>query len=263
MKKNMKLKAGLLLGAAAMLMTISGCGKKTTDRTAEIKKSGTLRVAISTGRSRLAWVDDSDGSYQGLEPAIAKAIADGFDVQVSFVPAESGRPLTELIDQDEADMAIGSITDDGGLSASYGVTTPYAYGYLCAVTSRGNFVNTLAALDESNVGISSYLTATSLLNLNGVETASQTTYTETEGRKALEKGEIVAYICYEDEAVSMVEDSDGLFQAQNLTDAGAEGFVAITNKDNKTLLEGMEAISQAYLDAIQQNSTSETSQTTD
>ncbi len=257
MKTEKRWKAVLILGAAAVLSMGSACGKKTSDRTADIKKSGTLRVAITTGRSRLAWTDDSDGSYQGLEPAIARAIADGFDVQASFVPAENGQSLTDLIDQDAADMAIGSITDDGGLSSSYGVTTPYAYGYLCAVTARGNFMNTLAALKDSDIGISSAVTATSLLQLNSAEPASQTTYSGTDGQKALKNGSITAYICYEDEAVSLIEDSDGQLQAQNLTDAGSEGFVAITAKENQKLLEGMEAISQAYLDAIQKDSISQ------
>ncbi len=57
----------------------------------------------------------------------------------------------------------------------------------------------------------------------------------------------------------MVEDEQ-IFQAQNLIDTDAEGFVAITKKENKGLLEGMEAVTQAYLDALDQKQT--TSETT-
>ncbi len=255
MNKKTRRKALLILGAAAALSVTAGCSKKDGDQTSAIKKSGTLRVAITTGRSRLAWVDDSDGSYQGLEPGIAKAIADAFGVQISYVPVESGRPLTEVLEAGEADMAIGSITDDGSLGDSFAMTTPYAYGYLCAVTSRGNFVNSVSALNDSQIGISENVSASSLLKLNEASTAGEKTYSETDGRKALENGSIEAYICYEDEAVAMVEEEQ-IFQAQNLIDTGAEGFVAITKKENKSLLEGMEAISQAYLDALERNDSS-------
>lgn len=251
MKKITKKRALLLLGTATVLSLTAGCSKKGGDQTSAIKKTGTLKVAITTGRSRLAWVDDSDGSYQGLEAEIAKSIATGFGLEVSFVPVESGRPLTEVLTEGEADMAIGSITDDGTLSENFGVTTPYAYGYLCAVTSRGNYVNSIAALTDSQIGISSYVSTESLSLLNSAKPSGRKTYSETDGRKALENGAIEAYICYEDEAVSMVETEDGVFQAQSLTDTGSEGYVAITKKENKVLLDGMETITQAYLDMLE------------
>ncbi len=251
MKKMTRKKALLLLGAAAVLSLTAGCSKKGGDQTSAIKKTGTLKVAITTGRSRLAWVDDTDGSYQGLEAEIAKSIATGFGLEITFVPVESGRPLTEVLSDGEADMAIGSITDDGTLSENFGITTPYAYGYLCAVTSRGNYVNSIAALADSQIGVSSYVSTESLSLLNAAKPSGQKTYSETDGRKALENGAIEAYICYEDEAVSMIEEEDGIFQAQSLTDTGAEGYVAITKKENKGLLEGMEIITQAYLDMLE------------
>ncbi len=254
MKKRTKIRALLVFGVIAALSGTAGCARKDSDQTAAIQKSGTLRVAITTGRSRLAWVDENDGSYQGMEPGIASTIAKGFGIEVSFVPVESGRPLTEVLEQGEADMAIGSITDDGTLSENFGMTTPYAYGYLCAVTSRGNYINSIAALNDSQIGISSNVSSSSLLKLNEAKTAGEKTYSETDGRKALENGAIEAYICYEDEAVSMIEDEE-IFQAQTLTDTDPEGFVAITKKENKGLLEGMEALTQAYLDALEKNDT--------
>ncbi len=255
MKMRTRMKALLIVGTITILSVTSGCAKKSSDQTAAIKKSGTLRVAITTGRSRLAWVDDTDGSYKGMEPGIATTIASGFGLEVSFVPVESGRPLTEVLEQGEADMAIGSITDDGTLSEEFGMTSPYAYGYLCAVTSRGNYINSIAALNDSQIGISSNVSSSSLLKLNEVKTAGEKTYSETDGRKALENGTIEAYICYEDEAVAMIEDEE-IFQAQSLIDTDQEGFVAITKKENKGLLEGMEVLTQAYLDALEKNDSS-------
>lgn len=259
MKRKHGMRTLLVLAAVAALAVTSGCSKKNSDQTSAIQKTGTLRVAITTGRSRLAWVDDTDGAYHGMEPGLAGEIAKAFGLEVSFVPVESGRPLTEVLNQGEADMAIGSITDDGSLSGEFGMTSPYAYGYLCAVTSRGNFINSIAALKDSPIGISSNVSASSLLTLNEAEPSEEKTYSETDGRRALENGTIEAYICYEDEAVSMVEDEQ-IFQAQNLIDTDAEGFVAITKKENKGLLEGMEAVTQAYLDALDQKQT--TSETT-
>ena len=262
MKKRTRMKALLILGAAAALSVTAGCSKKGGDQTSAIKKTGTLRVAITTGRSRLCWVDDSDGSYQGMEAGIGKAVADGFGLNVSYVPVESGRPLTEVLEAGEADMAIGSITDDGSLSDSFGMTTPYAYGYLCAVTSRGNFVNSIAALKDSQIGISENVSSASLLTLNEASPAGEKTYSETDGRKALENGTIEAYICYEDEAVALVKE-EPIFQAQNLVDTGAEGYVSITKKENKSLLEGMEVITQAYLDALEKSGSSASSESTE
>ncbi len=255
MKRKTRKKIWLIVSMIAAVSVTAGCAKKDSDQTSAIQKSGTLRVAITTGRSRLAWVDETDGNYHGMEPGIATTIAQGFNLEVSFVPVESGRPLTEVLEQGEADMAIGSITDDGTLSENFGMTTPYAYGYLCAVTSRGNFINSIAALNDIQIGISSNVSASSLLKLNEAEPAGERTYSETDGRKALENGAIQAYICYEDEAVSMIEEEE-IFQAQTLIDTEPEGFVAITKKENKGLLEGMEAITQSYLDALEQDRTS-------
>ncbi len=253
MRKKTRIKAFLMVGVMTTAALLGGCSGKGKDKTSSIKKSGSLRVAIATGMSRLTTVS-SEGNYQGLEPEIIKTIADNMELQVTYVPVEEGQSPLALLDQDEADLAIGSIVNDGTLDASYGVTTPYAYGYICAVTSRGNYVNSLSALSESTIGISDKLSVADQGKLNGAEVAAKNTYSDSDGKKALENGAIEAFICYEDEAVELIK-SESIFQAQNLTDVDSDGFVIATAKNNKGLLESAETISQAYLDAIDQAAT--------
>ncbi len=253
MRKTTRIKALLMVGVMTTAALLGGCSGKGKDKTSSIKKSGALRVAIATGMSRLT-VANSDGTYKGLEPEIIRTIADNMELEVTYVPVEEGQSALALLDEDEADLAIGSIVNDGTLDASYGVTTPYAYGYICAVTSRGNYVNSLSALTDSNIGISDKLSIADQQKINGVEVAVKNTYSDSDGEKALENGAIEAFICYEDEAVELIK-SNSIFQAQNLTDVESDGFVIATAKNNRKLLEDAETISQAYLDAIDQAAT--------
>ena len=62
--------------------------------------------------------------------------------------------------------------------------------------------------------------------------------------------------------MALVEE-EPIFQEQNLVDTGAEGYVSITKKENKSLLEGMEVITQAYLDALEKSGSSNSSESTE
>lgn len=262
MKKNkgaMRGRKVLLAGGLAVTaLCLGACGSRSKDRTADIKKSGQLKVAIEEGPSRMTWIDN--GEYKGMEPELARQIANAFSVQVQFIPIDENRTALDYIDSGEADMAIGSIVDNGSLGNDYGVTTPYANGYLYAVTSRGNFCNSLAALADCPVGISPELSETLQQSIAQIRTSDKKTYeSRSAGWKDLENGVIQAYLCGEDEAEDMI-DSDTAFQAQNLTDAQTEGYVIATAKNNQDLLEGMEAVEQAYLELVsngKQESTTE------
>lgn len=253
MKRKNRIKALLLVGVMTTAALLGGCSGKGKDQTSKIKKSGSLRVAIATGMSRLTTVD-SEGNYKGLEPEIIRTIADNMELEVTYVPVEEGKSALTYLDEDQADLAIGSIVNDGSLDGSYGITTPYAYGYICVVTSRGNYVNSLSALTDCSIGVSDKLSIADQQKLNGVEAAAKNTYSDNDGKNALENGAIQAFICYEDEAVELIQ-SEGIFQAQNLTDVDSDGFVIATAKNNKNLLENAEIMSQAYLDAIDQADT--------
>lgn len=241
-------RAVLTGGLLALSLVLGACGRKEKDQTSQIRKSGLLRVAVEQGHSGLTRMEN--GEYQGLEPDLAKQIANGFQIGIQFIPVEENRTALDYLDSGEADMAIGSIVDTGNLSTHYGITTPYAKGYLYAVTSRGNYTNSLAGFSDSIVGISPELSDQMKLSFSQIDSANQKKYdSQRDGWKDLENGDIQVYFCYEDEAVEMIKANE-IFQAQNLTDAETEDYVIATAKANQGLLEGMEMVEEAYLDIL-------------
>lgn len=237
----------LLLAAGILLLGAGGCSGKKADEVETIKTAGELRVAIVNTDSQYTSLEN--GIPAGVEPELSAYIAEALGVEVRYQILEKAGAL-EAVKSGEADIAIGSIHNSGGMSDNYQISTPYAKGFFYAVTKRGDFVSSIGALEASVVGADRNLDEGTRSQLYGAEGISISDYTSVENAaKDIEDGTIRAYICYENQAKELLK-IPGL-QVQNIINLEPEEFVIAAPKESQTLISGINSLIRQYLEKEQ------------
>lgn len=235
----------LFLALACLAAFGGGCAKKPASEVEAIRASGVLRTAIVETGGRYARLEGKD--VVGLEPDLAEYIADALGVKAEFSVCSKEEALKAL-EGGEADIALGCINGSQSLLESYQVSTPYGKGYFYAVTKAGDFALTVGAFKDSVLGVARNLDEETRGSLYGAEGITVREFPSADGAaKALRKGEIRAYICYEDQAKALLEAED--LQVQNVTNLEPEEFVILTAKGNQILANGMDTLIRQFLEA--------------
>ena len=233
------------LALACVAACAGGCGKKPASEVEAIRASGVLRAAVVETGSRYARLEGKD--VVGLEPDLAEYIADALGVKAEFNVCSKEEAL-KAIDSGEADIALGCINGSQSLSESYQVSTPYGKGYFYAVTRAGDFALTIGAFKDSSLGVAKNLDEETRGSLYGAEGITVREFPSAkEAAEAVRKGEIRAYICYEDQAKALLAEED--LQVQNVTNLDPEEFVILTAKGNQILASGMDTLIRQFLEA--------------
>lgn len=212
-----------------------------------LEKSGVLRVLFVEKGNSLLEKDEATGNYTGLEAELAQAIADEFGLELEVVSDETGRGPEAVLDAGEADLVLGSIPDTQSLRNDYSVSLYYAQGYLFVATQKGDYRNTLAALEGGEVGSAEELSDYMLLYTGEQLDGQQPTYTDAaSAAQAILEGEIQAYFCYEDEAFALTK-TEGI-QVQDAIGTPVEQYVAILPSKYAELLDRVNVAIEKYLD---------------
>lgn len=233
-----------LAGAGLLMIAAQGCAKKTSGQVERIQAEGRLRVAIvDTG----SWYTSMDGDTPvGLEPELARYIADALGVPVSYQVCSRDEALG-AVSAGEADVAMGCINNSGTLSGEYQVSTSYGKGYFYAVTQTGDYALTIGAFENSSVGVAKDLdeaTRASLYQVDGIRLEDYNS--AAEGGRAVKDGKIRAYICYENQAGELLEDEE--LQVQNMVNLDPEEFVVVAAGEDPALISGINILIQQFLE---------------
>lgn len=215
-KKSIALLAGMAL--------LAGCAGETNFAEA-VKASGVLTVMVAEG----------DSDYQmGLELELMQETADSLGVELVVETCEKSA-LLDTFAASDAYLALGRIPDSDSIQYNYKASISYANGRVYAVTPRGVFFPSTVSLQNSVVGKSAQLSDLASIVLSGVEGIDIKIYSSLSAvESALQSGAVSAYICYEDEALGLME-SDEL-QAQTLYGADTEQYVVIAKKGAADLI---------------------------
>lgn len=233
------------LAAFAALAALSGCGKKASDEVKTIQESGVFRVALVNTDS--AYTSLENGQPVGLEPELAEYIAQALGCQVQYELMDRSEALAAL-SSGGADAAMGCLNASAGLGADYQLSTPYGKGFFYVVTKRGDFALTIGSLENSKVGVAAGLDEETRARLYGAEGITLTDYSQVkEAGEAVKDGTIRAYICYEAQAKSLLEDRQ--LQVQNLSNMEPEEFVVAAPGSSRTLVSGMNTLIGQFLEA--------------
>ena len=108
---------------SASVLVSGACAKSL----AEIKSSGTIRIAVHTDEPPFSKL--TDGQYVGFEVdlaiALAKEIFEGQDGKIEFVPATTNADALEAIKKDEADIAVSTMVPTAETEKVADYSSPY------------------------------------------------------------------------------------------------------------------------------------------
>lgn len=240
--RTWRFKAALL--AAGIVLTVSGCSGKKTDRVSQIREAGVFKVAVVNTDSPYTHLEGT--TPKGMEPELAETIAQALGVSAEYQVVSRSEALN-AVSSGLADIAIGCINSSSRLTAEYLVSTPYGKGFFYAVTKKGDYAMTAGAFEDSTVGVDSGLdeeTRTQLYKANGI-TVNE--YGNAQAAAAdIKDGRIRAYICYENQAKELAGDPQ--LQVQNILNLDPEEFVVVTGKESQTMASGIDTIVRQFLE---------------
>ena len=243
LKNTWRFTAALM--AAGILLTVSGCsGGKSADRVKLIQDAGVLKVAIVDTDSRYTSMDGQ--TPVGVEAELVKSIAGALGVAPEYQVVTKDEAL-QAVSGGLADMALGCINGSSRLTSEYQLSTPYGKGFFYAVTKKGDYALTVGAFENSNVGVARGLDEDSRTQLYKASGVTVNEYGSAQAAATdIKDGRIRAYICYEDQAKELLEDSS--LQVQNVTNLEPEEFVILTGKGQATLGNGIDVLIRQFLE---------------
>jgi polar amino acid transport system substrate-binding protein len=98
-----------LSAAVAMVIATVGAQAANADAIDDIKAAGVLKVAVKADYKPYGYRDTS-GAIIGIEPDLAKDVADKLGVKIEYVPVVSSNRM-QFLEQGKVDLMIATMTD--------------------------------------------------------------------------------------------------------------------------------------------------------
>ena len=236
-------KIGAIVLAAGLALSVSGCSGKTENSVKTIQQSGVFRVAIVDSGNQYTSLQGS--ALVGFEPELIETISEALGVSTEFQVLDKNAAL-EAVTAGTADVALGCIDGSANLIDSYLFTTPYGKGFYYVVTEKGNFAQSAGAFANTAIGMNSTLGNDVRSQLSSAAGVTVSEYGNYETAAAdIKSGRIHAYICNEEEAKTLLSDSE--LQVQNLFDVDAAEYVIVAEKYDTALVNGMNTMIAQFL----------------
>lgn len=105
----MKMKFKSLLGALSIGVVALSAQVAHADAIADIKAAGVLKVAVKADYKPYGFLDPS-GQIIGIEPELAKDVADKLGVKIEYVPVVGSNRM-QFLEQGKVDLMIATMTD--------------------------------------------------------------------------------------------------------------------------------------------------------
>lgn len=230
MKKAMRTVALLLCFA----VSLTGCGNKTVDLLKQVQESGVLKVAIVANCEPYAYEDPAgSGNYTGSEVELVRQLAEQIGVSLELLPLDKETLVEDFLAQG-AQMAIGRIADSD--SVQYPRSLPYGTGKLYVATPAGVYFPTLSCFADTKLGASTQLSDPFRVLVSGATTSGVEYYKDTTVVvKGLLEGAISGYVCYDEQAKTLMKDPQ--IQVQSLYETPSESYVIIASAGGNGLIE--------------------------
>lgn len=140
-----------LIGAAALLATLAGTlGPAAADQLADIKASGTLRVATFDSNPPFGSIDPKTYNLVGYDVDFAKAIADALGVKLQLVPTNPANRIP-LLQSGKVDLIVADITITPERAQVISFSTPYFETGL-QLLAPASSSDVLAAYSSARIG---------------------------------------------------------------------------------------------------------------
>lgn len=148
----------IMAAALALVATLSSCRKSGSGRTvAEIKKSGTVRIAVFSDKKPFGYVDEN-GVYQGYDVYFAERIAKDLGVRVAYVPVEPAARV-EVLETNKVDIVLANFTKTPERAEKVDFALPYMKVALGVVSPDDDLITAAEQLNGRTLIVAKGTTA--------------------------------------------------------------------------------------------------------
>lgn len=233
MKKSSFIKsvvATVALLATALLSSCGGAKFRTVD---EIKKSGTLKVAVFSDKKPFGYVDEN-GKYQGYDIYFAERIAKDLGVKIQYVPVEAAARV-EVLETGKVDITLANFTVTPARAEKVDFALPYMKCALGVVSNEKDFITKPEDLNGKTLVVAKGTTAETYFSQNYPEVNLLKFDQYSEAYNALLDGRGVALSTDNTEVLAWAIENPGF--AVGIESLGSLDTIApAVTKGNSTLL---------------------------
>lgn len=243
---------GCLLISAMFVATVTGCGEEPDYSVANIQAAGLLKVAVPDTDSALFYYDEEAEDYRGTEAEVIDIIAQALGVITEFYPMSSDSMAAAVL-SGSCDLAIGHLRATDFKETGVAISKSYGGEKLYMVTPRGVYAGRLDIFANKAVGVSAGLSQEAFNELVYVSGISLSTFNDSDTVVgALSYGNIQGYVCYESEALYILENGD--FQMQSTPGLLEEAYSIIADPIKVNLIIGTNSKIDDYLNGTRKAS---------
>lgn len=134
MKKRIAL---ILTTIVALVLVLTGCGKKTASDT---KTAGTLTIGLEGTYAPYSYRDN--GKLDGFEVEYGKAVAKKLGLKAKFVPTKWDSLIAGL-NSKTFDVVINNVAENASRKKAYIFSTPYIYSKSVIITKKNSGINSV------------------------------------------------------------------------------------------------------------------------
>lgn len=138
MKKTTLIK--VIAGALLLTTALSAEAKAKYRSLAQIKKNGSIKVAVFSDKKPFGYVDEY-GKYQGYDVYFAERIAKDLGVKVKYVPVEAAARV-EVLETGKVDLVLANFTVTHARAEKVDFALPYMKCALGVVSNKNSLVKT-------------------------------------------------------------------------------------------------------------------------
>lgn len=167
MKANIKkniLKIFAVVGVGAVLVSSLWAKTSKARSLAQIKKSGTIKIAVFSDKKPFGYVDEN-GEYQGYDVYFANRIAKDLGVKVKFVPVEAAARV-EVLTTGKVDLVLANFTVTKERAEKVDFALPYMKVSLGIVSPKKALITDPAQLNGKTLIVAKGTTAETYFSKN-------------------------------------------------------------------------------------------------
>ncbi|WP_432628122.1 transporter substrate-binding domain-containing protein [Brotaphodocola sp.] len=207
-----------VLMTGLLVISATGCQKK--DDISRIQGAGELKVALCE--------EDEAGQ------ALCDRVANRLGVTLTYVNVEPGEDGIQLVENNQADLAVGGIVTGKELDQGLSMSEPYLQENWYVVTARGDYSDSIEAFRGRMLAVTHAVPDDAF---NWTKEASDVNFVGVSAEKAqsaIVQGALQGYVCLEDEALSLADASSAV-QMQDLVGSEPLSYAMVTRAADRRL----------------------------
>lgn len=161
MNKSLK---KLLASAVIGLTAFSSFAKPKFRTVDQIKKNGTIRIAVFSDKKPFGYVDEY-GKYQGYDVYFAERLAKDLGVKVKYVPVEAASRV-EVLETGKVDIVLANFTVTPARAEKVDFALPYMKCALGVVSNEKDLITSPEQLEGKTLIVSKGTTAETFFTEN-------------------------------------------------------------------------------------------------